>query len=269
MSANRIAIATTFIGALAASPALAQSYDHGYEYAESYRGDPAAHHEYPDDRGYYEDTRYPQRTDPRHRDVWLDECRRDVSDNGLGGAVIGGVLGGIAGNRIAGEGNRRIGTAAGAVVGAATGAAIDVAEDRGRYEDECLVAYDERFGGHGAGYGTYPGGPPQGGGYPTVTTHGGAYPGGTYPGGHHGGGHHSGGYYPGGGQIIYGHGGYAITYVPVVLRRTRYEYDVVRGPSTTRRTVRERTVEEYEIIEREGRHYTYEVVEGDKRIPLP
>ena len=51
-------------------------------------------------------------------------------DDGVGGAVIGGVVGGVAGNVIAGRGNRLGGTVLGAGVGALAGTAIDRAEDR-------------------------------------------------------------------------------------------------------------------------------------------
>ena len=50
-------------------------------------------------------------------------------DDGLGGALIGGVAGGLLGNRVAGRGDRLLGTAAGAAVGALAGAVIDRAED--------------------------------------------------------------------------------------------------------------------------------------------
>lgn len=71
------------------------------------------------------------------REAWLKDCRKRLSDNGLGGAVIGGLLGGVAGNVIAGQGNRAVGTVAGAAVGAVAGAAIDKAEDRGPVADRC------------------------------------------------------------------------------------------------------------------------------------
>lgn len=51
-------------------------------------------------------------------------------DDGVGGAVIGGVAGAVAGNVIAGRGNRLGGTVLGAGVGALAGTAIDRAEDR-------------------------------------------------------------------------------------------------------------------------------------------
>lgn len=53
-------------------------------------------------------------------------------DNGIGGAVIGGVAGGVAGNLIAGRGNRLAGTLIGGGLGAAAGYAVDKAEDSGR-----------------------------------------------------------------------------------------------------------------------------------------
>lgn len=51
-------------------------------------------------------------------------------DDGVGGAVIGGVAGAVAGNVIAGRGNRLGGTVLGAGVGALAGTAVDRAEDR-------------------------------------------------------------------------------------------------------------------------------------------
>ena len=76
----------------------------------------------------------------RARGAWLNECRRRMAmayhrDDGVGGAVIGGLLGGLAGNRIAGRNNRTFGTIAGAAVGGVAGAMIDKAEDRGRSEE--------------------------------------------------------------------------------------------------------------------------------------
>ena len=56
-------------------------------------------------------------------------------DDGLGGALIGGVAGGLIGNRVAGGGDRLLGTAAGAAVGALAGAVIDRAEDSRRADD--------------------------------------------------------------------------------------------------------------------------------------
>ena len=50
-------------------------------------------------------------------------------DDGLGGALIGGVAGGLIGNRVAGHGDRLLGTAVGGAIGVLAGAAIDRAED--------------------------------------------------------------------------------------------------------------------------------------------
>ena len=116
------------------------------------------------------------------REAWLADCRRRVSDNGMGGAVIGGVAGGLLGNRIAGRGHRTVGTVAGAAVGAVAGAAIDKAEDRGRVRDQCEAYLDDYYAranyaranpgyAYAAGYG-YPGGGYYGAGY-----YGGGYPG--------------------------------------------------------------------------------------------
>ncbi|MEP7222239.1 MAG: glycine zipper 2TM domain-containing protein [Novosphingobium sp.] len=91
------------------------------------------------------------------RDAWLAECRHRRGDNGVGGAVIGGLVGGIAGHEIAGRGNRALGTVAGAVVGAVAGAAIDKAEDRGRVRDSCddmLAGYSSQ-GYNNSGYAGY------------------------------------------------------------------------------------------------------------------
>lgn len=108
------------------------------------------------------------------REAWLADCRRRVSDNGIGGAVIGGVAGGLFGNRLAGRGNRTVGTIAGAAVGAVAGAAIDKAEDRGRTRDQCETYLDDYYAranyaranpGYAYGYG-YPGGYGHQGGYP-------------------------------------------------------------------------------------------------------
>jgi len=100
---------------------------------------------------------HPRAFGEEERQSWLAECRRRYGDNGLGGALIGGVLGGIAGNRIAGHGNRTVGTIAGAAVGAVAGAAIDKSEDAGRVRDDCeeyLARYESGHGqGYAAGYG--------------------------------------------------------------------------------------------------------------------
>lgn len=93
----------------------------------------------------------------QQRDAWLTECRRRLSDNGVGGAVIGGLIGGVAGHEIAGRGDKVIGTVAGAAVGAIAGAAIDKAEDRGRNRDRCeamLQGYGTQQQGYGNGYST-------------------------------------------------------------------------------------------------------------------
>lgn len=92
---------------------------------------------------------------PQNRDEWLRECRRRLSDNGVGGAVIGGVLGGVAGNVIAGQGSKTLGTIAGAAVGAVAGAAIDKAEDRGPARDRCEAMLDTPAYGY-SGYGAAP-----------------------------------------------------------------------------------------------------------------
>ncbi|MCB2077570.1 MAG: glycine zipper 2TM domain-containing protein [Novosphingobium sp.] len=95
----------------------------------------------------------------RARDEWLAECRRRVShrDNGVGGAVIGGLIGGVAGNRIAGRGNRTVGTIAGVAVGAAAGMAIDKAEDNRRERDECETYLDDYYArsSYGQGHAQY------------------------------------------------------------------------------------------------------------------
>lgn len=95
--------------------------------------------------------------DPRARENWLADCRHRISsrDNGIGGAVIGGLVGGLAGNRLAGAGNRTVGTVAGAAIGAVAGAAIDKAEDRGPARDDCEAFLDDYYarGGYGYGYG--------------------------------------------------------------------------------------------------------------------
>jgi hypothetical protein len=100
------------------------------------------------------------------REAWLADCRSRLAsrDNGVGGAVIGGVVGGIAGNRIAGRHNRMVGTVAGAAVGAVAGSAIDRVEDSERDRDECEAYLDDYYARYAASYGgpAYPGYP---GGY--------------------------------------------------------------------------------------------------------
>lgn len=128
--------------------------------------------------GHHGQQNYKLAYTPQQRDWWISECQRRMSytydsyenygrsDNGLGGAAIGGVLGGIAGNRIGGRGNRTEGTVIGAAAGAVLGAAIDKAEDRGGrrrvsrdindggYCENYLAAYESGAFGYGhASYG--------------------------------------------------------------------------------------------------------------------
>lgn len=88
---------------------------------------------------------------PQDRETWLQQCRRRLGDNGVGGAVIGGVVGGVAGNVIAGHGDKVLGTVAGAAVGALAGRAIDKAEDAHRLHDRCEAMLDNYVPG-AAGY---------------------------------------------------------------------------------------------------------------------
>ena len=139
--------------ALAATPALASpGHDHGYDRGgyepargASFRVDPAAAARCGLGAGSMRPAAYYSDYDRRH------------SDNGLGGALIGGAVGGLLGNRIAGRGDRTIGTIAGAAVGAIAGAAIDRSENRAedRYGDR-----DGAWRGDGPGYdrGGYDGG---------------------------------------------------------------------------------------------------------------
>jgi Ni/Co efflux regulator RcnB len=114
---------------------------------------------YDDGEGYYAEGGYDARDD------------RGGRDDGVGGAVIGGVLGGVAGNAIVGRGDKLAGTVIGAGAGAIAGAAIDRAEDRGRREDR--RGYDDR----GAPYGYPDRGPmpPRGYAPAPVIHHGGGY----------------------------------------------------------------------------------------------
>ena len=131
-------VLATALGLTALSaPAFAQNYDTPYP-APEWREDEAT-------------GRLPPAVangiDPRARAEWVNECRRRVasSGNGLGGAVVGGVIGGLAGNRIAGRGNRTVGTVAGAAVGAVAGGAIDQAQSRSRASDDCEAYYDDYY----------------------------------------------------------------------------------------------------------------------------
>jgi Ni/Co efflux regulator RcnB len=105
-------------------------------------------------------------------------------DDGVGGAIVGGVVGGVAGNLIAGRGNRLAGTLIGAGAGAIVGTAIDRAEDRGRYSS----------GGH------YPPGRAPAYGYP-AGSYGYESRGGSADAGY-GGAYAQGGH---GGQVVYSH----------------------------------------------------------------
>ncbi|HYD29269.1 MAG TPA: glycine zipper 2TM domain-containing protein [Azospirillaceae bacterium] len=139
--ANTCAIAATLVlaGSLSA-PALAHGHKH-----------------HPDDRLRQVDPRpyWGDRHYDGAREDWLRDCRRRISDNGLGGAVIGGAAGGLLGNRIAGRGDRVVGTVAGAAVGAVAGAAIDRAEDGAHDRDACEAYLDDYYAdyGDGPGYG--------------------------------------------------------------------------------------------------------------------
>lgn len=86
------------------------------------------------DDGAYDDGAdyYADGSDDGYAPEPRDRARRD---DGVGGAVIGGVVGGVASNAIAGRGDKLGGTLLGAGVGAVAGAAIDRAEDRGRHHD--------------------------------------------------------------------------------------------------------------------------------------
>lgn len=155
-SLSRMLTAAAMLAA-GASPAFAESHrdqPSGWHNGSWYGDAPppeAAAAPYPDPRR--SDYHAPQ-FDPRARDSWLADCRQRVSvrDDGVGGAVVGGLVGGVAGNRIAGRGNRAVGTVAGAAVGALAGAAIDRAEDRGRARDECEAYLDDYYARYTAGY---------------------------------------------------------------------------------------------------------------------
>lgn len=80
-----------------------------------------ASEDYSDSYGYRDD---PRNDGPRPR-----------RNDGVAGAVIGGVVGGIAGNIIGGDGNRLAGTLIGGGVGALAGQAIDKSSSRRRDRD--------------------------------------------------------------------------------------------------------------------------------------
>ena len=154
MRIHRLLPACTLVlaASLLATPAIAHEghhYNPGTE-PEAMRGEidngPGWNR---DQRDRYSDS---YADDPRARDRWLTECRRRYSDNGLGGALIGGVAGGLLGNRIAGQGNRTVGTVAGAAIGAIAGAAIDKGEDRARTRDRCEAYLDDYYAQYDRGY---------------------------------------------------------------------------------------------------------------------
>ncbi|KQS01348.1 hypothetical protein ASG11_16820 [Sphingomonas sp. Leaf357] len=86
------------------------------------------------DGGYYADGYAAGQSDYYSGQPQYQGQYRDRRDNGVGGAVIGGVVGAGAGYAIGGRGNRVAGSLIGAGVGAAAGYAIDKAEDRRRYD---------------------------------------------------------------------------------------------------------------------------------------
>lgn len=82
-----------------------------------------------DNGRYVRDAGYYDRYERDHGGTDRQVARRD---DGVGGAVIGGVAGAVAGNVLAGRGDRLAGTALGAGVGALAGVAVDQAEDHRR-----------------------------------------------------------------------------------------------------------------------------------------
>ncbi len=145
------AIASIAAAAVMAASAPAFAHDHGQPMPpQGWQG--GNHRDYHD--GGYENRggNYDQQ-----RDDWLAECRHRLGSNGVGGAVIGGLIGGVAGHEIAGRNDRVLGTVAGAVVGAVAGRAIDQAQNRGRTTDRCeamLQGYGQQgnYGYQGNGY---------------------------------------------------------------------------------------------------------------------
>lgn len=116
--------------------------ENGQAYAGSYRGTSVGDPRYDDELGTSGVPTSPYRGDgydpvgygdPYYDAPYDDDVRYERRDDGVGGAIIGGVAGGVAGNVIAGRGNRLAGTLIGGGIGAVAGAAIDQAEDRGRY----------------------------------------------------------------------------------------------------------------------------------------
>ena len=111
-------------------------FDYDYRSAETYGDD-----------GYYGDGYDPNRSyryDRRYSDAEMARMCR--SDDGVGGAAIGGVAGAVVGNRVAGRGNRTAGTIIGAGVGAVAGALADKEEDRQRCREyQRRVAYEREY----------------------------------------------------------------------------------------------------------------------------
>ena len=127
---------------VAATPALAR-HNHDMDYPANYA--PAVQTAFPVDRALAERCGlYAGSMRPHFLSVGYHDGRR--REDGLGGALIGGIAGGLIGNRIAGHGDRLLGTAAGAAVGALAGAAIDRAEDGHRYDDRGPPPPGEGYG---------------------------------------------------------------------------------------------------------------------------
>lgn len=111
-------------------------YQYDYSYSESHDGDEYRRDGYDPNRSYRYDRRYSD----------AEMARLCRSDDGIGGAAIGGVVGAVAGNRIAGRGNRTEGTIIGAGVGAVAGALADKEEDRQRCREyQRRVAYERDY----------------------------------------------------------------------------------------------------------------------------
>jgi hypothetical protein len=194
--------------------------------------------DYSDSYGYRDDREAPR---PRR------------NNDGVAGAVIGGVVGGVAGNIIGGDGNRLAGTLIGGGLGAIAGAAIDKSTSRDRdraYRDDYRDDYRGFEGrevrpsgkrGKGRDYsyegtwnGSWDGGPSR--------TYTGRFDGNVRP--HWDGGYAGGGYYEGGSRSYsyrsgWGEGPSVTTVVvtpgaPIVTKTVSYVTEYVTVPARTK-----------------------------------
>ncbi len=134
----KAAVAVVALGAVAATPVLAQSYPYT-AHAQSYGGYDAY------DRGY---------ADSYRGGDYYDPCVRDQRQRQVTGGLVGAGIGALAGRGVASRNARTEGGVLGAVVGAVAGASIgrstaacdsDYGRYDSRYDDRYDLRHDDRY----------------------------------------------------------------------------------------------------------------------------